>query len=256
MLESANSPSGFVPAPETPVRKLALRPVNARQDLVAQVVEQFKENLISGDLQPGDRIPPEPVLCSQLGVSRTAVREAIKTLSAVGLVEIRRGNGTYIATGNMEAPVELLALSLVLAKTTKARLIELRQVFEYAGGELVVKNATEQDFAAIEAQVERFAQAVHAHEPAAVLRKLDQEFHDMLFDATHNPMFARLARAAMAAFASTMQHALASADVDAIALQDHREMLDALRRRSVADYLVLVKRSLATWMDHLDTEPN
>lgn len=255
MLEARNVAPAAWSLRDAQSRPLALRPVNARMDIVAQVVEQFKENLISGHLQPGDRIPPEPVLCSQLAVSRTAVREAIKTLSAVGLVEIRRGNGTFIATNSMDAPVELLALSLVLAKTTKASLVELRQVFEHACGELVVKNATGEDFAALEAQVQRFAEAVQTHQPASVLRKLDQEFHDMLFDATHNPMFCRLGKAAMAAFASTMQHALATADVDAIALQDHRDMLDALQRRSLDDYLHLVKRSLATWMDHVNTDP-
>jgi len=253
MLDVSSSPHG--PFESAEAQPLTLKRVNARSDVVSQVVEQFKDNLISGLLRAGDRIPPEPVLCSQLGVSRTVVREAIKTLAAVGLVEVRRGHGTYIASQTMDAPLELLALSLVLCKTTKAGLVELRQVFERACGELVVKNATQEDFDRLGEQVARFAEAVNTRQDPVVLRKLDQEFHDMLFDATHNTIFSRLGKAAMAAFASTMQHALATADVDAIALQDHMEMLDALRRRRLDDYLRLVERSLATWMDHVNTEP-
>ncbi len=237
------------------MKPIVLRSVNARQDVVSQVVEQFKELLINGSLRPGDRIPPEPVLCEQLGVSRTAVREAIRTLSAVGLVEVRRGNGTFIATAPQEAPLQLLAMAFMLTTTSSGSLIELRQVFESACGELVIRNARPDDFERLDEQVQRFREAVQADESPSVLRRLDLEFHDLLFDATHNPMFARLGKAAMSAFASTMQHALTADGGYAIALADHLEILDALKRRSAADYARVVQRSLATWMGHLGGEP-
>jgi GntR family transcriptional regulator, transcriptional repressor for pyruvate dehydrogenase complex len=239
------------------VTSLDLRRVDQNRSIVSQIVEQFKESLINGQLRPGDQIPPEPVLCERLGVSRTSVREAIRTLVAVGLVEIRRGNGTYISASSLAAPAELLGLALALAPTRTEHLFGMRLAIEHACGRLAIEHATVADIAAMEAQTDEFEELVRTGRPARELRNADLAFHGLLFDATHNPVFCELGKALMTAFASTMQQALHDPEVDARAPGDHREIIDAIRQRSTADYDQVVERSLSRWRQFLDPKtPN
>ena len=62
------------------------------------VVEQLKESIISGEFKSGDQLPPEGALCEKFGVSRITVREALKKLNMMGLVEIKQGKGTFVKT--------------------------------------------------------------------------------------------------------------------------------------------------------------
>lgn len=236
-----------------PLNKIELRPVGRRNDLVGQIVEQFKENLINGQLLPGDQIPPEPVLCTQLGVSRTAVREAMRTLAALGIVEVKRGNGTFISTPS-EMATEFLSLAFMLVPKSRTHLLELRRVIEQACGQLVVEHATDEDVGKLSRQIEDFAGAVESKVPAQELRALDIEFHDLLFDATHNPIFCRLGKAIMTAFASAMQQALTDSRGYVAALEDHRDFRDAIVRRSIEDFWAVVDRSLETWNAYLTAQ--
>lgn len=238
-------------------RKGTAQKVEGETGVVSQIVEQFKERLINGQFKAGDQIPPEPELCRQFGVSRTAVREAMRTLSAVGIVEIRRGHGTFIASSTLEAPMELLSVALMLAPTSRMHLFQTRVVIEEACARLVVENATDADIQQISRQIDAFEKAIKGKKSPATLRELDQEFHMLLLDATHNPMFSRIGKAIMTTFASTMQRALANTDVYAVALTDHKEIRDAIVERSAVRCLEIVRRSLGTWNTYLkpDNEP-
>jgi GntR family transcriptional regulator, transcriptional repressor for pyruvate dehydrogenase complex len=238
-------------------RKGAGPKLEGETGVVSQIVEQFKERLINGQLKAGDQVPPEPELCRQFGVSRTAVREAMRTLAAVGIVEIRRGHGTFVASSTLEAPMELLSVALMLSPTSRMHLFQVRVAIEEACARLVVENATDADIEPISRQIAAFEKAIKGKKSAATLRKLDQEFHMLLLDATHNPMFSRIGKAIMATFASTMERALASIDVYAISLKDHKEIRDAIVERSAERCLEVVRRSLGTWQAYLrpDNEP-
>lgn len=233
---------------------LDLRPVDQSRSIVSQIVEQFKESLINGHLRPGDQVPPEPVLCERLGVSRTSVREAIRTLAAVGLVEVRRGSGTFISASSLAAPAELLGLALALAPTNTEHLFGVRRAIEYACGRLAIENATPTDLAAMEAQTDEFEKLVRTGRPARELRVADLAFHELLFDATHNPVFSELGKALMAAFASAMQQALQDPEVYARAPGDHRKITTAIRTRSITDYDRVVGQSLARWHQFLGSD--
>jgi GntR family transcriptional regulator, transcriptional repressor for pyruvate dehydrogenase complex len=235
--------------------KFALLHVHQAGSIVSQIVNSFKESLINGQLKPGQQIPPEPELCEQFGVSRTSVREAIKALSAVGLVEIRRGNGTFISAPSLDTPLELLSLAFMLAPTSKEALFGLRSAIEHTGARLVIANATPEDIEGLKAQTREFEQAIVAKMTAKQLRVLDLQFHKLLLDATHNPMFSRLGQAVMTAFASAMQKALNSSSVYEAALKDHQEIIDAIIERSNEKFAVVTDRSLATWERYIGQEP-
>ena len=94
-----------------PVTK-SIRPLN-RESVTSSIINRLTDLLISGELKPGDKLPTEMELAEQLGVGRNSVREAIKMLSYLGVIEIRRGIGTFVANSMPESVVNPLILGLV-----------------------------------------------------------------------------------------------------------------------------------------------
>src|SRR3972149_8378282 len=99
--------------------------------LYEKIVEQIEQRILSGDLKTGDRLPAERELCEQFGVSRTAVREAVKALSEKGLADVQPGRGTFITNGSSRAMRYSLGM---LGKFGRAKgssdLVEVREMFE------------------------------------------------------------------------------------------------------------------------------
>jgi Transcriptional regulators len=89
------------------------------------IVERITQQLISGELQPGDKLPTELEFCEQLGVSRNVVREAIKILVALGVVEIRRAEGTFIVEEYTQRLLNPMIYGLILTERNMAELLEV-----------------------------------------------------------------------------------------------------------------------------------
>ena len=99
--------------------------------LYEQIVQQVEESILKGQLKPGDQLPAERDLAQRFGVSRTAVREAVKTLREKGLVEAYSGRGTFVTNGTSHAMRQSLDLMIrVNQQEGSTHLAELRQVLE------------------------------------------------------------------------------------------------------------------------------
>src|SRR6202790_3776293 len=99
--------------------------------LYEQIVQQVEESIHKGAIKPGDQLPPERELAQQFGVSRTAVREAVKALHEKGLVEAYSGRGTFITDGTTEAVRQSINLMMRFDQTEGSEnLAEVRQILE------------------------------------------------------------------------------------------------------------------------------
>src|SRR6267143_4630716 len=99
--------------------------------LYEQIVQQIEESILKGDLKPGDQLPAERELAQRFGVSRTAVREAVKALREKGLVEAFSGRGTFITDGTTQAVRQSLDLMVRIGQQEgSAHLAELRLILE------------------------------------------------------------------------------------------------------------------------------
>src|SRR5438552_872416 len=99
--------------------------------LYEQIVQQIEESIVKGDLKPGDQLPAERDLAQRFGVSRTAVREAVKALREKGLVEAFSGRGTFITDGTSQAVKQSLDLHARIAQPEGAiQLVEVREILE------------------------------------------------------------------------------------------------------------------------------
>src|SRR5438105_12216821 len=99
--------------------------------LYEQIVQQIEDSILKGTLKTGDQLPAERELAQQFGVSRTAVREAVKALSEKGLVEAYSGRGTFVTNGTSQAIRHSLDLMMrINQQDGLAHLVEVREILE------------------------------------------------------------------------------------------------------------------------------
>jgi GntR family transcriptional repressor for pyruvate dehydrogenase complex len=152
--------------------------------LYEQIAAQIEERIFNGDLECGDKLPSELELADQFGVSRTAVREAIKALRAKGLVEVQPGRGTFVTDGASQ--VLRTSLGQVLKVNNEGRLenlIEIREILEPRIAALAAERAEESDIQAMQAAIEAMDLTI---DDAEAFIEADLAFHLALAHATGN----------------------------------------------------------------------
>ncbi|TVQ24518.1 MAG: FadR family transcriptional regulator [Spirochaetaceae bacterium] len=105
-----------------------------------EIIEQFVKFIIQDDLKAGDRLPSERVLAERFGVSRPSLREALRVMEAIGLVEIQRGGGTYVSDFNITPFLSVIAPLFMRKKGFELEFLELRIMLELKGVEMAARN--------------------------------------------------------------------------------------------------------------------
>jgi GntR family transcriptional regulator, transcriptional repressor for pyruvate dehydrogenase complex len=158
--------------------------------LYEQIVQQIEESVLNGSLKPGDQLPAERDLAQRLGVSRTAVREAVKTLREKGLVEAYSGRGTFITNGTSQAARQSFDLMVKIGQQEgSVHLGELRLIMEPGIAALAAERVKEEDLAAMREAVAVMDRA--QKDPAAYI-EADLDFHLALAEAAANPLILSL----------------------------------------------------------------
>jgi GntR family transcriptional regulator, transcriptional repressor for pyruvate dehydrogenase complex len=158
--------------------------------LYEQIVQQIEESVLNGSLKPGDQLPAERELAQRLGVSRTAVREAVKALREKGLVEAYSGRGTFITDGTSHAARQSFDLMVKIGqRETSAHLAELRLILEPGIAALAAERAEEEHLAAMREAVTVMDRA--QKDPSAYI-EADLDFHLALAEAVANPLILSL----------------------------------------------------------------
>jgi GntR family transcriptional repressor for pyruvate dehydrogenase complex len=158
--------------------------------LYEQIVQQIEESILKGALKPGDQLPAERELAQRFGVSRTAVREAVKTLREKGLVEAYSGRGTFITDGTSQAVRQSFDLMVKIGQPEGSTdLAELRSILEPAIAALAAERAEESDRATLR---EAVAVMDRALKDADAYIEADLDFHLSLAEAAANPLILSL----------------------------------------------------------------
>ncbi|CAN5516368.1 FadR/GntR family transcriptional regulator [soil metagenome] len=159
-----------------------------RVSIKEQVLQQLKQYIISGMVLPGERLPSERELAERLGIGRTSVREALKVLEAIGLVESRIGDGTFI-TAQIGASIgRTIGLGLMTWGGTIVEILEARLMIEGEAARVAAERATDEDLSALLAALERMERAVTFPNYLTA----DMQFHRLVGQATHNTIVARI----------------------------------------------------------------
>jgi GntR family transcriptional regulator, transcriptional repressor for pyruvate dehydrogenase complex len=158
--------------------------------LYEQIVQQIEESILNGTLKPGDQLPAERELAQRFGVSRTAVREAVKALHEKGLVEAYSGRGTFITNGTSQAIRQSLNWIMKVGQQDGLTyLAEMRSVLEPEIAALAATRAEETHLAAMR---EAFHVMDGAREDPAAYIEADLDFHLALAEAAANPLILSL----------------------------------------------------------------
>jgi len=183
--QTNTSPPELVRAGENPVYKVV-----RTSRLYEQIVQQIEESVLNGSLKPGDQLPAERELAQRLGVSRTAVREAVKTLREKGLVEAYSGRGTFITDGTSQAARESFDLMVKIGQQEGSPfLAELRLILEPGIAALGAVRAKEEDVATMR---EAVLVMDRAQKDPDVYIEADLDFHLALAEAAANPLILSL----------------------------------------------------------------
>jgi GntR family transcriptional regulator, transcriptional repressor for pyruvate dehydrogenase complex len=151
----------------------------------AQIVAWVRDTLFAKKLKPGDFLGTEKDLAARFGASRIVARDALRTLEALGIVEIRmgKGGGARIAQGNPRLFAEALAVQLDLTGVSAAEIMDAQRAIETLGAELAAENATAADIAKLRRLLQDAKEAIGDLD---AFTRLSRDFHLAVAEASHN----------------------------------------------------------------------
>lgn len=205
-----------------------LQELRGNVKLSDRIIREFEDRIVSGVLASGERLPTESELCELLDVSRSVVRDAMRTLAARGLLEVRQGRGMIVAPPDDGAYSEALTLLLARSDLRMSDIYDARATLETQLGMLAVDLSTEEDVAALEAHLASLEDAI---EEKDWQRASDSHvaFHAALLHAVHLPALDKLLEPMQQL---TVPSAAPPLDVaDLWDLDAHVPIVDALRAK-------------------------
>jgi GntR family transcriptional regulator, transcriptional repressor for pyruvate dehydrogenase complex len=210
------------------------------------VVAQIRALIDDGRLKQGDQLPTERELSETFRVSRATIREAIRTLESLKLVQSRQGDGTYVLASNEETLVQPLAAVLFNEKDTIYDIFYVRKIIEPHVAELAAENATLEEIAEL-------ATLIKEHEEAIAdgknVTKYDSAFHGLLARMSKNPILERLLSALVDLFEQTRGEYLQNDERAKKSFIGHHEVFTAVKngdctaaRRAMSRHLEKVEK--------------
>lgn len=217
------------------VKRLATRPAQLRVSLHSTVAAHIGRLIVQGKVPPGSVLPNETSLGTQFGVSRTALREAIKVLASKGLIEVRRKTGTRVNVHSKWSMLDPEVLGWMFSGEAippgLADLTEVRMLIEPAAARMAAQRAFPADIEEIQQACEEM-EAATGHLPSSV--ESDLRFHMAVLDATHNVFMRPFGALIQAALRASFR--LTSSDIDRyrLTLPSHRKVVNAIVSRDGA----------------------
>jgi DNA-binding FadR family transcriptional regulator len=220
----------------------------------SRIIEQVWDALFRGELTPGDRLGSEVELAQKLGVSRVPVRDAFRTLQALGIIDIKVGahGGAFIAAGDAKRFADALAVQLKLVGISIEEMFDSQIAIETMAAELAAQRATKADLKQLRELVDELAQmtAKPLSKPAALqFTQLSMRFHETLVDAAHN----RALAAQFKALRIVLEPVYSRRTSDAVArrvVTSHTDLIDAIEARDVERARTLMRRRLEVVRAH------
>lgn len=208
-----------------------MRKPNAVRNLYGHVMHELGLRIVSGKVQPGDVLPREETLAESLLVSRTALREALKVLSAKGLIESRAGVGARVLEerfwNQLDADVLAWRCASMPTDDFVDKLVEMREIIEPAAAAAAARRRTAEQLADIEAAFK----AMDAAQTLDAWADADLQFHDAVLQATGNELLSSLFSVVETALGTFFVLSARTVSNFKYSLPHHQKVLEAIRRK-------------------------
>jgi DNA-binding FadR family transcriptional regulator len=160
-----------------------------RVTVTQRAIEHIKAKISAGEFTPGQRLPTERDLAAELGLSRSSMREAIRALTVLGVLEVRHGAGVYVTTLSADGLLENLGVVAEVSRgDTLLHLVRVRKILEPAAAMAAAARITEEGLAALRAEMAAMERGTTAEE----IVEHDMEFHRIVNEAAGNPVLSAL----------------------------------------------------------------
>ncbi len=224
-----------------------VQPIKSRRGFEV-ILDQLEAALLSGELSVGDRLPGERELAAGFGVSRTSVREALRVLEALGLVEVKRGiEGVTLRNEPGDAFADLLRLHLALGHYEARSVVQFRTVLESWAAAQVAEAADKAVFVRLSEIVDRMAD--DSLDPLS-FHALDVEFHESLIEVCGNGLAALALRGCRTVNRQAMLDGLGIGEWAQTLTELHREhqdLVDAIRSCDPAHAAAAMREHIDRW---------
>lgn len=219
--------------------------------LKQEVAEHIKELIKTGKLNSGDRLPTEREMSEMLGVSRTVIRDAIKTLSGVGILEVKHGVGTFVATVDGDIIARQLSTLLFNDSDTIENLFEVRMELETAAVGWAAERCNDEAKEKINDFIKESLQLLNSDCDSKHYILHDQEFHLLIAALSGNPVVVRLMRNMLDLLDETRVHTLNIPGRFDLSVKEHVKILESIykgdqdeAKKEMHDHLVSVYESI------------
>ena len=235
----------------------AMKPI-IRTSLSDEIVERIIDLISQRVLKPGDRLPSEKDLAIQFGVGRTTIREALRSLAVLGVVDGRVGEGTFVSSTNRRYLEKALQWGLLIDRKDVQDLIETRLLLESQTAFWAAHRASLANLQEIEDAIDGMEQSIH--DPESYLRA-DLQFHISIAQASQNSILYHLVSMTRGYLQAWIQRSLSrptprkTQQRAEISIQEHRKILQAIRsgnaegaRQAMNAHILSSSRDLQSWL--------
>ena len=195
----------------------------------ARVIEKVKKMILSGELKPGEKLPPEREFAEKLEVSRNSVREAIRIMDMMGIVSSQQGSGNYVTCEFQKSITETMAMMFAMDQVNDKQISQVRYSLEVLAFTLALDRVREEDLAKMEACVEKLDKNGDSKNNAT----LDKIIHYTLARASGNQLLIDILEACSGVFdifIEDMRYGILKNENRKTELNEcHRHLVDALR---------------------------
>jgi GntR family transcriptional repressor for pyruvate dehydrogenase complex len=239
------------------VEKMSImfEPIHDNRALSEKIISQISDALVRGELKPGDRLPPERELAEQFGVSRTVIRDAIKTLAGRGILHVKHGAGIFVATSEENMLGRLGALSGIFPVQGAGLrdLFDVRKVLEAEGAEWAAHRRNAYHLERLRGILDDAHQ--HSEDPE-VLSEKDAQFHVAIAEASQNLVLVRVMLTLLDLLAQSRRESLSIPGRAKRSLEDHERIVEAIEaqrpgqaREAMLEHLTSVESAILPGAD-------
>jgi GntR family transcriptional regulator, transcriptional repressor for pyruvate dehydrogenase complex len=241
------------------IRKITEIPIGEfKRDVLSERIAQSLLTLIKEkQLRPGDRLPPERELAAMMKVSRPSLREALRALQIMNIIDNRQGSGTYVTSLEPERLIEHLDIIFTLNDSTYLELFQARRILEVGASELAARSITDEEIGELETCLDMATEALN--DPETFL-EIDLDLHRKILGATRNKILALFMRSISQLSIYSRRRTGENVGVRRQTINDHRAIVQALKsrdpaaaRQAMLDHLSHVEEAMKHVLNAKDT---
>ena len=233
---------------------MVLKPIDIK-GVTNTIMEQLEDCIIDGKLSEGDKLPSEQELSEQAGVGRRAIREALKGLEIKGLITIKKGSGTFVVRNDFDSYIDTLMKNVrAYLKLDRAKLGHLLQYREILAGSIIgtlVADPKQEVVDELELSL-RKQQEAFKNGSGAKYTRAHLDFHYCIINSLGNPIVTMMYTQVIKLLKPHMKKSGSSPEIMDSSIQEHREILNSIKKGDAARAHQAFHRHLLVSMAHLE----